>query len=132
MTDCEKLSIYKIIKTEFCLEKYFNFCNDVSLFSKLRSGTLKLNIEQGRYTNTPRDMRFCLSCNMNVVESEYHFILVCPAYRSVRTHFLPNYYCSWPNKYKLEQLLRGTNKLLTIKLCNYLKVAWNIRCHVNS
>ena len=23
----------------------------------------------------------------NVVENEYHFVLVCPAYRSVRTHF---------------------------------------------
>ena len=51
--DCEKLSVYRSIKVDFCLEKYFNFCNDVSLFSKLRSGTLKLNIEQGRFTNTP-------------------------------------------------------------------------------
>ena len=31
---------------------------------------------------------------MNVAENEYHVVLVCPAYRSVRTHFLPTYYCS--------------------------------------
>ena len=68
----------------------------------------------------------------NVVENEYHFVLVCPAYRSVRTHFLPTYYCSWPNKYKLEHLLKAANKNLTIKLYNYLTAAWKIRCHIIS
>ena len=63
------------------------------LLIKLRSGTLKLNIELGRYNNTPRESRLFLCCNMNVVENEYHFVLVCPAYRSVHTHFLPTYYC---------------------------------------
>ena len=60
---------------------------------------------------------------MNVVENEYHFVLVCPAYRS---------YCSWPNIYKLEHLLTAANKNLTIKLYNYLTAAWKIRCHIIS
>jgi hypothetical protein len=47
---------------------------------------------------------------MNVVENQYHFVLVCPAYRSVRTHFLQTYHCSWPNVYKLEHLLKAANK----------------------
>lgn len=130
--DCEKLCIYRNIKVEFCHEKYLNFCSNVYLLTKLRSGTLKLNIELGRYNNTPRESRLCLCCNMNVVENEYHFVLVCPAYRSVRTHFLPTYYCSWPNIYKLEHLLKAANKNLTIKLYNYLKAAWKIRCHIIS
>jgi hypothetical protein len=88
--DCEKLCIYRNIKVEFCHEKYLNFCSNVYLLTKLRSGTLKLNIELGRYNNTPRESRLCLCCNMNVVENEYHFVLVCPAYRSVRTHFFAN------------------------------------------
>ena len=108
------------------------FFSNVYLLTKLRSGTLKLNIELGRYNNTPRESRLCLCCNMNVVENEYHFVLVCPAYRSVRTHFLPTYYCSWPNIYKLEHLLKAANKNLTIKLYNYLKTAWKIRCHIIS
>jgi hypothetical protein len=69
---------------------------------------------------------------MNVAENEYHVVLVCPAYRSVRTHFLSTYYCSWPNIYKLEHLLKAANKNLTIKLCNYLKAAWKIRCQIIS
>jgi hypothetical protein len=130
--DCEKLCIYRNIKVEFCHEKYLNFCSNVYLLTKLRSGTLKLNIELGRYNNTPRESRLCLCCNMNVVENEYHFVLVCPAYRSVRTHFLPTYYCSWPNIYKLEHLLKAANKNLTMKLYNHLTAAWKIRCHIIS
>jgi hypothetical protein len=58
----------------------------VYLLTKLRSGTLKLNIELGRYNYTPRESRLCLCCNMNVVENEYHFVLVCPAYRSTKSN----------------------------------------------
>ena len=65
---------------------------------------------------------------MNVAENEYYVVLVCPAYRSVRTHFLPIYYCSWPNIYKLEHLLKAA----TIELYNYLKAAWKIRCQIIS
>jgi hypothetical protein len=102
------------------------------LLIKLRSGTLKLNIELGRYNNTPRESRLFLCCNMNVVENEYHFVLVCLAYRSVHTHCLPTYYCCWPNIYKLEHLLKAANKNLTIELYNYLKAGWKIRCHIIS
>ena len=42
------------------------------------------------------------------------------------------YYCSWPNIYKLEHLLKAANKNLTIKLYNYLTAAWKIRCHIIS
>jgi hypothetical protein len=43
---------------------------NVYLLTKLRSGTLQLNIELGRYNNTPRESRLCLCCNMNVAENE--------------------------------------------------------------
>ena len=34
-------------------------------------------------------LRTCQSCNLNVVENEYHFLLVCPAYRNLRNSILP-------------------------------------------
>jgi len=55
------------------------------------------------------------------INNDIPFVLVCHAYRSVRTHFLPTYYCLWPNIYKLEHLLKAANKNLTMKLYNYLK-----------
>ena len=60
---------------------------------------------------------------MNVLEDEYHFVLVCPAYRSFRSLYLPRYYCSWPNRQKLY-------KNLTIKFCRYLNSAWKLRLEI--
>ena len=34
--------------------------------------------------------------------------------------------------YKLEHILKAANKNLTIKLYNYLKTAWKIKCHIIS
>jgi hypothetical protein len=47
----QKLCIYRNIKVEFCHEKYLNDFSNVYLLTTLRSGTLKLNIELGRYNN---------------------------------------------------------------------------------
>ena len=35
-------------------------------------------------------------CNMNIIEDKFHFLLACPAYRDIRTTFLPKYNCNWP------------------------------------
>jgi len=37
----------------------------------------RLEIERGRFQNISRDNRQCKFCNLNVVESEYHFSLIC-------------------------------------------------------
>jgi hypothetical protein len=54
----------------------FHITCNVQLLTKIRSGTLKLNVETGRYQNIVRENRTCISCNMNVLEDEYHFILL--------------------------------------------------------
>ena len=46
--------------------------------AKLRSGTLPIEIEKGRYRGKPRNERYCKQCNINVVETEDHFLLHCP------------------------------------------------------
>lgn len=116
INDCEKLCIYKHLKTDFVIENYLDFFINSNLLTKLRSGTLKLNLELGRYKNIPRHMRLCECCNMACIENEYHFVLVCPAYRTVRQEHLPKYYCSWPNNFKLFHLLQAKSKSITIKL----------------
>ena len=51
----------------------------------------------GRHNNIARAERVCRVCNMQQTESEYHFMLVCPAYRDLRVKFLPRYCMSWPS-----------------------------------
>ena len=43
-----------------------------------RESAHSLEIEVGRYSNVPRENRLCKYCNLNVVESEYRFLLSCP------------------------------------------------------
>ena len=122
--------MYRSIKFDFCLENYFSYINNINILTKLRSGTLKLNVEVGRFSDIPREMRLCVCCNMQCVENEFHFVLVCPAYRAIRILFLPRYYCSWPTIFKLSCLLKANSRSLTIKLCNYLKSAWKARSDI--
>jgi hypothetical protein len=61
--------------TQFDLENYL--CADVSkkyisTFVKIRISNSNLNIEKGRYLNTPAEDRICKLCNSGV-EDEFHF-----------------------------------------------------------
>ena len=59
-----------------------------AVVAKLRSGTLPLAIETGRYTQTPREERLCRSCNANLIEDEMHFIFDCEKYDDIRRQFI--------------------------------------------
>jgi diphthamide biosynthesis methyltransferase len=45
-----------------------------------------LNIEKGRYLNTPAEDRICKLCNSGV-EDEFHFIIICSKLQSCREEF---------------------------------------------
>jgi hypothetical protein len=57
-----------------------------SILTRFRCGSHWLEISQGRYSNTPRDMRCCPNC-IGVVENEHHFLLECPLYSDLRQTF---------------------------------------------
>ena len=50
------------------------------------------------YNRTDRQNRLCKLCIMNMVENEYHFVLVCPVYNDLRRQYLPSLYCRWPSQ----------------------------------
>jgi len=58
--------------------------------ARFRCGNHKLQIELGRQVKPVKvsvQQRYCKLCNLGVVEDENHFLLVCPAYQSVRERF---------------------------------------------
>ena len=57
-------------------------------------------VQEGRFRNIERRMRLCQFCNMNMVKDEFHFVLVCPAFRDLRKDILPKYYCTRPTTTK--------------------------------
>ena len=63
---------------------YSNYMNDShrKTITRWRLSNHKLQVELGRYNNTPREDRKCTRCN--VLEDEYHAIYVCPVFHHLR------------------------------------------------
>ena len=64
---------------------------------------------------------------MNAIENEYHFLLVCPFYRSLRKKYLPTYYCHWPNLNKFKMIMTSPQISTINKLGKYLYHAFTLR-----
>jgi len=119
-----KLQQYCLFKSEFVCEKYLLKIQKNDLlkqFARFRLSSHHLEIEVGRFQGIDRDQRLCRCCNMNVVESEYHFLLCCDNYRHLRLKFIGH--ISWPtlNLFQTTMSSKKINNILGI--CKYLKEA---------
>ena len=97
-----------------------------SLLTQIRSGILPLNIETGRYTNTPVDKRLCTLCNLRESETEEHFICRCLNYNKFRLTLyqtLNNQFMDLPDENKIIYLINEKWKLFVI----FLENAWRYR-----
>ncbi len=79
------------------------------LFFMLRTGELSLRINTGRWGRLLRQDRICEYCSLNVVEDEFHFLLICPLYTDIRLHYLPRYYHNHSTLVTFYDLLSTTN-----------------------
>lgn len=128
-----KLESYRLFKDSFTCEKYLSCVVNTKYrvaLTRFRCSAHKLLIEEGRYRNIIREERICRLCNMNLVESEYHFLLVCPLYRELRRTCLPQYYCSWPTIQKFSQLLKTKQTTLLNQIGKYIYEASLLRENV--
>ena len=92
--------------------------------SKFRLSSHLLKIESGRFVNELRSQRICDKCSLNDIEDEFHFILVCPAYRILRVKYIKQYYYLRPSVFKLIQLLSTNNVSELCKLGKFLFEAY--------
>ena len=89
-----KLNTYCEVKEKMGAPSYLtaNLCRKQrALLSRLHSGTLKLEIELGRYDKRPRCERICKLCDLEV-EDTSHFLFRCVANKPARLemyHKLP-------------------------------------------
>ena len=99
------------------------------MLAQLRSGTLPLNIETGRFRNIDVENRKCTLCNHNEVENEVHFVCECPVYddhRSVMYNEILNKHSDFDiylNQDKFNYIVKYEWKLLA----KYLESAWKTR-----
>lgn len=114
-----KCSFCRYLISQHCLQCYltkpipakFQKC-----ISKIRLSSHILAIETGRFNRTTRNQRKCIYCNINCVEDEFHFLLVCPLYDIFRKKYIKPYFWRRPSTFKLVQLLSSENVKIMINL----------------
>ena len=118
-----------IFKESFEYKRYLEVLNskERNVLSRFRCCGHNLMIEKGRHLNIHRSLRLCQFCNSNVIEDEYHFLLVCPFDRDLRRKFFKSYYFSWLNVHKFNLLMQTKSPITLKKLAKYLIEAFEMR-----
>ena len=93
--------------------------------SRFRLASHHLEIENGRFNNIQREHRTCKVCSQNLVETEYHFLLCCPLYRSLRTRYLKN--ISWVSLTKFTNILSSVNPKIILNTAYFISQAMKVR-----
>ena len=84
-------STYKEFKTLLNPEKYLQVMNNYFIrkqLTRFRISNHQLLIEEGRHREIDPIDRRCKFCDMNCVENEIHFLLVCPLYHNLRLKYI--------------------------------------------
>ena len=129
MGTCTSLYLYRYLKQTFEPSSYLSLDNSKyrNTIAKIRLSSHKLAIETGRHQNIVRDQRKCLCCDLNDIEDEYHFILICPLYNDIRTLYIPTYYSNRPNMFKFTNLLNIDKTSILNKLAIYCIKSFKLR-----
>ena len=114
------LCTYKFIKENSELASYLDILPRQwrSYISKFRLSSHSLRIATGRHDQNriARKQRLRLACNMNEVEDEHHFLLVCPFFADVRKILFKKYFYTRPSMFKFKNLMNTNNKGVLLNL----------------
>ena len=65
-------------------------------------------------------------CDLNGIEDQFHFVLVCPKHLILRQKYIKPYYLKKPSVYKLCQLSSSDRNYLS-NLCKFLSETFTHR-----
>jgi hypothetical protein len=124
------LSLYRIFKKDFSRAKYLDIIGKRSIrnkIAKLRLSSHNLMIESGRHRRIERSNRKCELCNLNDIEDEYHFVIICPYFKRIRDNYIDTRYLERPNVFKFTDLLNSSDKQILFNLGLFCKNAFQER-----
>ena len=109
--------LFKFIKESFCYESYLDNMHNGSIrnaITRIRLSSHRYRIETGRWGNNrvQRDERVCEVCN--VIESEYHVLMICPRFINERTERLPECMLTNPSEENFISMLKS--KAMNVQL----------------
>ena len=123
MTSCDT---YANFKTKFTLEEYLTYLPPMSRlsFCRFRLNNTRLPKVLGRYTQTPREQRFCTLCiNDGLIGDEFHLLLECshPQLAQLRSKYINTSFTIRPSMQKCIELIGNENPAIIRKLAMFLK-----------
>ena len=68
----------------------------------------KLAIGAGRFQNIDGEQRLCTICNQHQIETEFHFLPICPKYIELRKLFIV-YYTSFSTLTRFKKIISSKN-----------------------
>ena len=125
--------LYKEMKQSFEMSPYLLIIQNKkhrNAIAKLRLSSHQLNIETGRHTNIKRLDRKCNLCNLNDLEDEFHFTLICPIYKDLRIAYIQKYFYKRPNVMKFLELLNSTRPKILNNLAVFILKAFKLRQNI--
>ena len=125
----ESLNTYCNFKSVLEPEKYLLQLSDVRYrhaLARIRCGSHKLRIQEGRHSGLDITERICEVCSEGI-EDEFHFLLVCPLYQTVREALLPQYYWIFPTRQKFFNLMNVQSAILLRNLGKFIYKAMYLR-----
>ena len=130
LNDSSRALFYNNIRN-FHFQSYLKVCN-ISKFrqslTRLRLSSHRLEIEAGRWNKpnpTPFHERKCRICH--ILEDEYHFVLECPLYTTLRKQYLKKYFTQRPNMFKFVSLVNSTSEKELRNLAIFVHKAFQMR-----
>ena len=95
---------------------------------KLRVSSHRLEVEMGRWAKPNKilyDNRKCSVCN--VLEDEFHFVIICSLYKDLRKIYIKRYYWQRPNMLKFLELFATENITIIKNLSIFIEKAFKLR-----
>ena len=129
ITSSPKLETYCQFKTLLEPEKYLtNIAIDKhrKALARLRCSSHKLAVERlrGIIPRNERICRYCLLNEINVLEDEYHFVMICPLYNELRLQYFPD--LTLNDRTTFIHILSSNDVIITQNLSLFVYHAFNI------
>jgi hypothetical protein len=126
----DRFTTYRSLKQSLATAQYLYDLKHVkarSCLIRIRLGLSPLRTHRLKFRTNVNAVDFmCPFCNTEL-ESEVHFLLVCPAYDALRQYYIPRKYFVNPCMFNAVMLLSTLNKKLLLRVANFVLKAFELR-----
>ena len=130
MRSKERYTFYSSLKSSFKISPILDTVKHIqarNYFIRMRLGVSQIKVHKLRYAvNVRYEDLLCPICG-NDVETEVHFMLVCPAYETIREQYIPGKYFRTPSLFKLVMLMASESKSVMLNVANYVRHSFDLR-----